>query len=622
MVGAAQSNISKWLRDRTAIAIQAGIDKRSKLLKTDKQKARYPELDAKILEEVVARRKRGLRVSFLICVGLFMISHFFCCIFQVSRLFVAIRSRQLFPLTYPASPHRFLASKGYVSRFCDRSGLSVRRKTNNKAETVAQRLPRCLAWMEQFRTMLSQETVGEFFDQTFGRFLLKARVNVDQVPFPFIVEQTKTLETTGAKAVHIKEALSGSLSKRQATLQVAFSPDKNVQPRLAIIFRGTGQRISQVEKASWDPRVDTYFNLKAWADRDFSVAWVNRTLREYVTRIRSQDPTLADAPLLLLCDNLDSQVFPDFKAACSRLNVLVWNFPPGVTDLVQPVDSGLGREIKRTVATLFASWLEDPDNLAKWESNKLSASNRRVLMSVWAADAFATVIQRCKIHRYWEKTGCAMTINGTGDSLIRPEGAPDDFKLSPAPPLPAPRVRDFRVESDDMDVDVPLQAVAAAAAEESEEKKDEHAEEEEDDDDDDDDEDLFDDATGGESDEELDDPSFSTLESCLTLDSAAEPDIEPVAAPPVIHKSLVGQVILFRWKHFGWTRAKIKQFYTGKRATTRKGERNVEIVCEKETHDLLLQEPLHLLVENNAASQRGVPGNWFLTRKVPKQAQE
>lgn len=32
-------------------------------------------------------------------------------------------------------------------------------------------------------------------------------------------------------------------------------------------------------------------------------------------------------------------------------------------------------------------WLEDDDNLAKWENNELTASNRRILLATWYVKA-------------------------------------------------------------------------------------------------------------------------------------------------------------------------------------------------------------------------------------------
>ena len=65
------------------------------------------------------------------------------------------------------------------------------------------------------------------------------------------------------------------LEKRQCTLQVCVRATGK-QPKLAIIFRRKGKRISDDEKAAWHEDVDVYFQANAWADTDFSVEWPKR----------------------------------------------------------------------------------------------------------------------------------------------------------------------------------------------------------------------------------------------------------------------------------------------------------------------------------------------------------
>jgi hypothetical protein len=147
---------------------------------------------------------------------------------------------------------------------------------------------------------------------------------------------------------------------------------------------------------------------------------------------------------LLLLDNLDSQTrvkfayFPvilrfissldsmfvqvDFKAGVRKFRTLVWHYPKNCTDLVQVVDAGLAREIKRLIAHFFSVWLEDDNNLTKWEDGELSASDRRIIMTVWLAEAWATVQREMQLVRLWEKTGSLMKIDGSDLDKIKPSG--------------------------------------------------------------------------------------------------------------------------------------------------------------------------------------------------------
>ena len=56
---------------------------------------------------------------------------------------------------------------------------------------------------------------------------------------------------------------------------------------------------------------------------------------------------------------------------------------PNCTDELQPIDRGLGAQVKRYVGDELDTWLEDDANLEKWESNSFSASDRRILLAQW-----------------------------------------------------------------------------------------------------------------------------------------------------------------------------------------------------------------------------------------------
>ena len=96
------------------------------------------------------------------------------------------------------------------------------------------------------------------------RFLLKQWFNVDQSPLPFATDVKKTYEqlTPGGKGnqnkkVWVSKPYSGA-DKRQCSLNICFRPEGE-QLRIAVIFRGQGKRISQVEKQAWHKNVDVYF---------------------------------------------------------------------------------------------------------------------------------------------------------------------------------------------------------------------------------------------------------------------------------------------------------------------------------------------------------------------------
>jgi len=130
------------------------------------------------------------------------------------------------------------------------------------------------------------------------------------------------------------------------------------------------------DEAAWDPRVDVYFQKKAWMDSKLAVSWLRNTYKSAVKGKKS----------LLLADNLNAHTSDEFKSELRKQEGLLWLFPAGSTDMLQPVDAGrilfliftgLGRELKRLIGEVQDQWLEDDDNLCRWEDGTLRASDRR-----------------------------------------------------------------------------------------------------------------------------------------------------------------------------------------------------------------------------------------------------
>ena len=132
----------------------------------------------------------------------------------------------------------------------------------------------------------------------YGKYLPHQRANVDQVPLPFVNDMETTYEQVGAKRVCINQQ-GPTLGKRQATGQVCFRPalppapeDSEAlakykqhlmeQPAPCIIFRGTGQRISQAEKDAYPPGLVVLWQPKAWVDRPTAEAWAKQVWKPFI----------------------------------------------------------------------------------------------------------------------------------------------------------------------------------------------------------------------------------------------------------------------------------------------------------------------------------------------------
>ena len=137
----------------------------------------------------------------------------------------------------------------------------------------------------------------------------------------------------------------------------------------------------------------------------------------------------------MFCDNISGQIADDFKRKVSEIGGVCWYGVPNATDIWQPVDAGYAEHLKVQIKHEHFKWFDSEENAEKWYNidNTFSASERRILLTHWIANAYNNLIDtRFDDFRYrlFQKTGCLLTADGSDDSLIQPEGLPN-YKVPP-----------------------------------------------------------------------------------------------------------------------------------------------------------------------------------------------
>ncbi len=276
----------------------------------------------------------------------------------------------------------------------------------------------------------------------YGRVNPSRRLNLDQVPLPFVVAASdRTYAVKGSSTVAVMQPGNGAFSKRQCTLQLCFRPagaDGNrakCQPRPALIFRGTGTRLKEEERLAYHKDVDVYWQRNAWADTATSTMWAENTLATFIAAAKQEEAEMGqewrdDDTFVLLCDNLNSQLTTSFKTAVKKADTFVFNLAPNCTDLIQPVDAGYGRAIKARIAHEQEEYLRHPEHEKEWLNGHYSASARRILITKWVGEAVRWVNDNHNLWRYFQRGGSLMTVDGVDDELITLEGAPKTFVMN------------------------------------------------------------------------------------------------------------------------------------------------------------------------------------------------
>ena len=85
--------------------------------------------------------------------------------------------------------------------------------------------------------------------------------------------------------------------------------------------------------------------------------------------------------------------------------------------------------MKISLGEFMDEWLDDDDNLTKWEDNGLTASDRRILLANWYVRAVKRALVSDAKRKYFEHAGALLTADGSDDHLIKLEGTPEGYKL-------------------------------------------------------------------------------------------------------------------------------------------------------------------------------------------------
>ena len=82
--------------------------------------------------------------------------------------------------------------------------------------------------------------------------------------------------------------------------------------------------------------------------------------------------------MILFCDNLSAHLDQEVKTLFGNGKVLLFYFPPNMTNFIQPIDAGLGRSVRILIGHFLHAWLMEADHMEKWES-KMTVGERRIL---------------------------------------------------------------------------------------------------------------------------------------------------------------------------------------------------------------------------------------------------
>ena len=373
----------------------------------------YPVMEAELHKLYRQQRSKGLRVN---------------------NRWLVVNMRKLIRTHLGDEPaDRFKGSYGWIWRFARRFDMRMRRSNNHKHQHVSARLPRIKRWHARLRRRLSK---GSNLDPIWGRWLPKNRLSVDQVPCNLREGAKCTYDEKGARRVWLAGCKQDD-GKRFCTLQIiarAENGDPSLplhgQPKVGVIFRGQGLRISDEEREGWHKDVHVRFQPKAWADTEYCEAHAAVEMVEATMDARSRGEES-----VAFYDNLHGQTTVEHeKILLTKARCVRHLLPGGVTAEIQLIDDGVGYAVKNEMGQALDKWLETGDNLALWTGegeHVMPMWKKRVMITHLLADAWETVCARFDFTMAATRIGMRMTKDGSNDELIKIQGI-DRYAFSDA----------------------------------------------------------------------------------------------------------------------------------------------------------------------------------------------
>ena len=242
------------------------------------------------------------------------------------------------------------------------------------------------------------------------RKLNRTRIfNLDESPMPLSL----TKQTWANKGQQVVTIVNGKddYDKRQGTLVclIPSNGDLVSSINVGLVFRGLGQRIPTLEEQFYKKyckNVDIFFQPKAWVDQPTMIKIVEKTWKNACTNMEKH-PLFRDSPKErnhIFMDNLEAHTTLETKRAFAKLNTDVIFGPPSLTQSWQPVDQGWAAIFKSLYAQKLEDWLDlvDSDtnvpNFDLWESGKMTASDRRMVMALCVQQAYEEIIELIRIN--------------------------------------------------------------------------------------------------------------------------------------------------------------------------------------------------------------------------------
>ena len=358
-----EKNVRRWKSQRMQLSKCIGPKKCFRGPKT----GRYPELEAEVVNFVKERRDRQLVVTSEII--------------QLKALDIA-RQRNI--------PRReFKAARGWVERFMQRNGFSLRRRTS-----ISQKLP---ADFEEKLVNFQKYVIGL---RRAKDYLLGQIGNTDQTPVFFDMPSNYTINEKGAKEVRLRT--TGG-EKMRMTVMLAITADGRKLPPYIIFKRKTIPKGERFPKGAVIRAQE-----KGWMTNELMVDWIRCVWLR-------RPGALLNLPNMLVLDAFRGHLTEEVKSILKRNKTDQVVIPGGMTSQLQPLDVSINKPFKDNLRRHYDAWLSRDDLAITPAGNIKRASLSQV--TSWVLAAWEE-IPEAMVAKSFKKCCISNALDGSEDDLL------------------------------------------------------------------------------------------------------------------------------------------------------------------------------------------------------------
>ena len=360
--------VARWVKKRNEIHTLSTekLGKNRKRLAGGGRKPLSEELESNLLEWVLDRRSKGLRVSRMLIMK------------KASVMYNSMNN-----------DIEFSASKGWCEKFMKRNGLTLRQKTSVSQKDPELVIGKLVSYVLRVRRLRLQHN-----------YKLEDIYAMDETPVWSDMVSNSTVEKVGAKTVTMKS--TGHEKSRVSVCLTAKGDGVKLKP--FIVFKGAKRDVEALNK-EFHGKCVVASSENGWMNTPLTNNWVEKVLGSFSFRQR-----------FLAWDTYECHLEESVTTSLRKKKIDVALIPGGCTRYIQAPDVSWNKPFKQHCAESYDKWLSTVGIFTETECGNLKAPPRRDIV-LWILDAW-NQLSRDMIRKSFVSCALTCATDGSEDDKI------------------------------------------------------------------------------------------------------------------------------------------------------------------------------------------------------------